>query len=471
MDTNSWRTDDILAATGGELLSGEKAHSFGGISIDSRNISKNDLFVAIKGKRHDGHQFIADVILKGVRGIVMDRRQADQQSKADRMQQDVCCIAVNDTIRAFGDMAAYHIKRFTCPVVAITGSNGKTTTREMVASVIGRKFKTLSTFGNLNNDIGMPLTIFRMNDSHEAAVLELGMNHSGEIRRLGQICQPDFGLITNIGPAHLEGLGTIEDVMAAKGELIENIKDDGTIVLNGDDTYSLRLGAATGRKILYFGKSINADIRAVDISKKGIGSVFTLELPRESVSIELVVPGQFMVENALAAASVGYLLGCSGEEIKTGLEAFTPIQGRMNFIRTKQGIFLLDDTYNANPGSMEAAIKTLASLKGEKKGVLVAGDMLELGKDVAFLHEKMGRIAAQSGVTKLYLTGEYADSVKKGARDQGMAETNIIKGKKDELLKSLIDFLEPGDWVLVKGSRGSGMEMVVQQLEMADETA
>lgn len=468
MDTIAWTIDDILTATGGELLSGQRSSSFEGVSIDSRNISKSDLFVAIKGERHDGHRFIPDVLTIGVRGIIIERRLAGRQPIEQWQQKHITCIGVDDTIRALGDMAAYHRRRFNFSVTAITGSNGKTTTKEMAAAVVGQKLNALSTFGNLNNEIGVPLTLFRLTRSHEAAILELGMNHPGEIRHLGQICQPEFGLITNIGTAHLEGLGTIEDVMAAKAELLENIKEDGTIVLNGDDTHSLRLGGATDLKVLYFGRSMDADIRASNIRIKGIGSAFTLELPKESILIELSVPGQFMVLNALAAAAIGHLFGCSGQEIKTGLELFSPVKGRMDLKQTQQGFFLIDDTYNANPDSMEAAIQTLVSLKGQKKRVLVAGDMLELGADAELLHEKIGRIAAKSGITRLYLTGDYVSSVEKGAKSQGMPDADIIKGNKDDLVKALNGFLGHGDCALVKGSRGAGMEEIVRQLEASD---
>ncbi len=470
METVVWTIDEIIKATGGELLAAKSFHGFTGISIDSRNISDNELFVAVKGQNHDGHGFVQDVIKKGVRGIVVDREKFSPMIEA-RGISDVYCILVDDTIRALGDLAAFHRQRFSIPIICITGSNGKTTTKEMTASILGQKFKTLKTLGNLNNEFGVPLTIFRMNHSHGAAVLELGMNHPGEIRRLSEICRPDLGIITNIGPAHLEGLGSIENVMSAKGELIENIKQDGVIILNGDDTCSLRLGGTARRKVSYFGRSIYADIRAIDIVKQQKQTVFTLELPNEKISVTINAPGQFMVLNALAASAVGYLSGLNASEIKSGIEAFTPVKGRMNVKESRLGFFIIDDSYNANPGSMEAAIKTLVSLKGREKGALVAGDMLELGKDAQRLHENIGQFAAGSGVNRLFLTGDYAPSVKKGAQSQGMTDQDIIIGDKSELVKSLVKFLAPKDWVLVKGSRGAGMEEIVKQLEAADETA
>jgi UDP-N-acetylmuramoyl-tripeptide--D-alanyl-D-alanine ligase len=468
MDTISWTIDDILEATKGELAAGEASAHFENISIDSRNITQKDLFVAVKGKSHDGHLFIDDVLAKGVRGIVLDRKKFSQEftrTNKDRILNDTCWFLVEDTIRALGDLAAFHRQRFSIPVVCITGSNGKTTTKEMTAQVLGQKFNTLKTSGNLNNEFGVPLTIFQMSHSHEAAVIELGMNHPGEILRLSEICRPDIGVITNIASAHLEGLGSIENVMSAKGELIENIKSDGAIVLNGDDTYSLRLGSNASRRVTFFGQSIYADIRAIDISKKEAATVFTLELPNENISVTIKAPGQFMVLNALAAAAVGYLSGLGADEIKAGIEAFTPVKGRMEVKESRLGFHIIDDSYNANPGSMEAAIKALVSLKGGNKGVLVAGDMLELGKDARRLHENIGQFAVQAGVDGFFLTGEYADDLKKGAQSQGMADQDITIGDKTELMKALVECIGPDDWVLVKGSRGARMEEIVRQLE------
>ncbi|MDO9262427.1 MAG: UDP-N-acetylmuramoyl-tripeptide--D-alanyl-D-alanine ligase [Desulfosalsimonadaceae bacterium] len=463
-----WTMDDMVSATGGEPVSGGTSASFEGVSIDSRNISPKDLFVAVRGARHDGHGFIPEVVASGVKGLVVDRRKVGSDEIASFIKQGVSCIAVADTVRALGDLAAFHRRRFHIPVVAITGSNGKTSTKEMTASVLGRKYHTLKTIGNLNNEFGVPLTLLRLDASHEAAVVEMGMNHPGEIRRLSEICQPDYGMITNIAPAHLEGLGTLEDVMAAKGELIENIKETGAVVLNGDDPCGLRLGASTHRRVVYFGQSKDADVRGIDIENKGFGTQFTLVLPDRSIKVEIPAPGRFMVSNALAAAAAGFLTGVSAEDIQAGIKAFAPVHGRMNVRKSRQGVFIIDDSYNANPGSMEAAIKTLVTLKGPQKGVLAAGDMRELGADSERLHEGIGRIAAQAGVDMLFLTGEYAAAVKKGANKQGMTDDRIVVGEKPDLVERLRGILGPGDWVLVKGSRSVGMETVAQMLEETD---
>lgn len=460
-----WAMADILAATGGESLTDVASRSFAGVSIDSRNIAAEDLFVAVKGATHDAHDFIPDVLAAGVRGLVVARKKAAAEDIGAWRKAGVFCVAVPDTVRALGDLAAFHRRRFQIPVVAVTGSNGKTSTKEMAAAVLGRKYRTLKTTGNLNNEFGVPLTLLRLDASHEAAVVEMGMNHPGEIRRLSEICGPTIGIITNVAPAHLEGLGTLDAVMAAKGELLENINPEGAAVLNGDDPCTRRLGASARCRVMYFGLSEAAQVRASGVENQGIGTGFDLCLPGEVVRAMVPVPGRFMVSNALAAATVGHLTGISAQDIADGIRAFTPVHGRMDIRKSGRGFFIIDDSYNANPGSMEAAIRTLVSLKGDRKGVLAAGDMRELGPDAASLHEQIGRIAAEAGVDMLFLTGEFASAVKKGAIGQGMAETSVVVGEKPELAERLIKTLGPGDWVLVKGSRSVGMETLVRLLE------
>ncbi|MGD9333500.1 MAG: UDP-N-acetylmuramoyl-L-alanyl-D-glutamate--2,6-diaminopimelate ligase, partial [Desulfobacterales bacterium] len=459
-----WTTAEILEATEGDLLSGDLKHFFSGISIDSRGISVDELFVAIKGDTHDGHSFTGDVIEHGVSGLLIDKTKTHMLPGKESTENDIVCVTVNDTIRALGDLAAFNRKRSNSAVVAITGSNGKTSTRKMTAGVVSRRFSTLSTYGNLNNHIGLPLTLLNLNLDHRWAVLELGMNNPGEIKRLGEICSPDIGVITNIGPAHLEGLGSLDAVMRAKGELLEKIKPDGTAVLNADDPRLLQLAQFTSRKILFFGSSKNARIRALSVKGTETGLSFVLALPEENITVDLKTPAVFMISNALAAAAVGYLLGLTAGEIKDGLEDFKPVTGRMNILKTGRGITIIDDTYNANPDSMKAAINTLRSLKGNNTGILVAGDMLELGEHAESMHRDIGRIAAGSDIAKLYITGEFGRTVAAGAMDNDMNTRNIFTGTKEEILKEIKDCLGPGNWVLVKGSRGMAMETIVQSL-------
>jgi murE/murF fusion protein len=460
----AWNTAEILEATGGNLLSGDLKHFFSGVSIDSRNISVDELFVAIKGDTHDGHNFIGDVVETGVSGLLIDKANTHMLPGKESIKNGMVCITVSTTIRALGDLAAFHRKRSNASVVSITGSNGKTSTRKMTAGVVSKRFSTLSTSGNLNNHIGLPLTLLNLNPSHRWAVLELGMNSPGEIKRLAQICSPDIGVITNIGPAHLEGLGSLDAVMKAKGELLEEIKPDGTAVLNADDPRLMQLAENTSRNVLFFGRSKNARISAQSVKETGAGLSFTLVLPEESITVELKTPAAFMISNALAAAAVGYVLGLTAGEIKDGLEDFKPVKGRMNILKTGKGITIIDDTYNANPDSMKAAINTLRSLKGNHMGILVAGDMLELGDYAESMHRNIGRIAAGSNIAKLYVTGQFSETVASGAMDEDMNPRDIFTGTKEDILKRIKDRLDPGDWVLVKGSRGMAMETIVQGL-------
>jgi UDP-N-acetylmuramoyl-tripeptide--D-alanyl-D-alanine ligase len=460
----SWTTSEILEATNGDLLCGEMAHAFADVSIDSRQISGDDLFVAIIGNTHDGHRFVSDVIKSGISGVMINRSRADRQPLDKWKQQGLVCVAVDDTIKSLGDLAAFHRRRSNIQVIAITGSNGKTTTKDMTAAVVARRFTTLSTHGNFNNEIGLPLTLFKLEPKHQWAVLELGTNGPGEIKRLAEICQPDIGVITNIGPAHLEGLGSLEGVMKEKGELLKKIRPNGKAVLNADDPSVVQLRENTANDVLYFGLSEDALIRALSIQEKKDGVSFDLRLPPVTVSVDLKVPGDFMVSNALAASAVGSLLGLSAKEIKAGLEDFKSSRGRMNVINTKKGVHIIDDSYNANPVSMEAAMITLKSMKGDKRGILVAGDMFELGDHAEAMHQKIGSAAARSKINKLYVTGKYAATVAKGAQDEAMDPRDIFAGTKETIFKDMIQRLQSGDWVLVKGSRGMGMEKIVYWL-------
>lgn len=476
-DTTSipWTTEDILTATGGEVLrvgTGERrvvsgngsVRSFGSVFIDSRDIPENGLFVAIKGQLHDGHAFIGQLMAAGVRGFVIGRKTAGDVVNTLDATRDVLVIVVEDTVRALGDLAAYHRRRAGIPVVAVTGSNGKTSTREMTAAIFRQKFNTLSTAGNFNNEIGLPLTLLRLNRDHQAAVVEMGMNHPGEIRRLSKIGKPDAGVITNIGSAHLEGLGSLEAIMRAKAEIMDGMPDDAPLITNGDDPFCLRLAASAARPVVFFGTAETAHVRAVAVASSGIGSRFTLRLPEERIDIELKVPGAFMVANALAAAAAGHVMGATLQQIKAGLESFAPVKGRMNLVETHWGGTLIDDTYNANPDSMAAAIQTLVSLKGENRALLVSGDMMELGENAPAYHEEIGRLSAELGIAKIFATGQYAKDLARGAISAGMPDETIITGEKKELMAELAGCLRSGDWVLVKGSRGMGMETVVQFL-------
>ncbi len=460
-----WTAAEIIEATRGELLCGDLRRPFSGISIDSRNISAGQAFVAITGDVHDGHSFTPNIVEQGVRGLVISRHKTEQMPITAWNKNNVACIAVEDTTRALGDIAAFNRLRSQASVVAITGSNGKTTTRRMTTAILDRQYDTLTAVGNFNNEIGLPLTLLGLSTGHQWAVLELGTNNPGEIARLAEICSPDIGVLTNIGPAHLEGLGSIEGVMQEKGDLLKGLGPGGKAILNADDPRVIRLASSTKAEVILYGLSREATIRAEDVNESKDTISFTLIFAGESTSVHLNSPGRFMVSNALAAAAVGHQIGLSCETVKTGIEAFKPVSGRMNIKHISGGISFIDDTYNANPESMKAAFATLKTMRTGARGVVVIGDMLELGRQAPSLHRKVGGRAARSGISRLYAYGEFAAEVTTGAHDEGMQPTDTFEGNHDEIVEDLKDWLQPGDWLLVKGSRGTAMEKVVRKLQ------
>ncbi len=460
-----WTTREILDATAGELLCGDQRRSFAGVSIDSRDIAAGDVFVAIIGERHDGHRFASAVVDQGIRGLVVGQSKVEQLPVASWKAKDVVCVAVKDTTRALGDLAAFHRRRAPASVVAITGSNGKTTTRRLTAGVVARRYQTLSTTANFNNDIGLPLTLLGLTPDHQWAVVEIGTNNPGEIARLTEICTPDIGVITNIGPAHLEGLGSLDGVMREKGDLIKGLGPKGRAVLNADDPRVLQLAQATRREVLLYGLSPDAAVRAEGIIEGTQASTFTLQFGPENIPVRLNSPGRFMISNALAAAAVGYLLGISLQAVKEGLEAFRPAAGRMGIVELPTGVHIIDDTYNANPDSMKAALSALASADVRGRRIFVAGDMLELGVQAPQLHREVGALAARLGLNRLYATGKHATAMAEAARREGLPAADTITGSHEEIIADLKGCLQPDDWVLVKGSRGMAMEKVVQGLE------
>jgi UDP-N-acetylmuramoyl-tripeptide--D-alanyl-D-alanine ligase len=460
----SWTTRDILQATGGDLLSGALDATFTQVVIDSRKIAAEQMFVAIRGENHDGHAFIDEVVARGARGVVVqtERLGTDQRERLQRGH--VLAVGVDDTTRALGALAAYHRRRMPARILALTGSNGKTTTRAMTASIFSRCFETLATRGNLNNEIGVPLTLLRLTSRHEIGVIEMGMNHPGEIDRLGRIAAPDFGLITNVAPAHLEGLLTVEGVRDAKGELMDHVAPDGRAILNADDPLVRDLATRSRAAVVFYGQDREAQVRAEDIRPGLEGTDFRLILPHASATVRLRIPGVFMVVNALAAAAAADVLGVAMADIQAGLSAVPAVAGRMQIQRLADGITIINDCYNANPASAAAAIATLTALKGKARGILVMGDMLELGRAAANLHRQTGERAGAAELALLYAHGPHAEEVAAGARAAGMAADRIKTGSVPAICNDLTARLQTGDWILVKGSRGMRMERVVEAL-------
>ena len=459
-----WKTADILDATGGDLVTGSGDGMFSGISIDSRSIAPGELFVAIVGEVHDGHTFANSVVKKGVRGVLVEKGQAEGLMLEDPAAQGTVVVTVADTTRALGALAAFNRCRTPLTVIALTGSNGKTSTRTMLTHIVGRKYETLATMGNFNNEIGLPLTLLRLEKTHTLAVLELGMNRPGEIRRLAEICRPDIGIITNVAPAHLEGLGSIEGILRAKGELLEGLNANGRTILNADDPHVASLAENASGEVLLFGLSDQAVVRASHVREQGHQLSFHLEVPGETIEVTLNTPGRFMISNALAAAAAGYLMEVPLPEIKAGLECFQPISGRMRILKLANGMCLIDDTYNANPSSVKAALDTLKQMGKQHSRVVVLGDMLELGNQSAALHCDIGQHAALGNPDRLYLTGDFAHDIAQGAQNTGMDAKRIVVGSVQDICADLIARADSRDTILVKGSRGMRMERVVKEL-------
>lgn len=425
------------------ILHGED-RQFDGVSIDSRSISDGELFFALQGPNFDGHDFIGNAKAQGAAGAVVSNVVAE----------DIAQIAVDDVQQALGRLGATWRASKSVRVVGVTGSNGKTTLKEMIAACLATKAPTLATIGNLNNEIGLPLTLTRINDDHEYAVIEMGANHAGEIAYLTDLTNPDVVVITNAGAAHLEGFGSVEGVAHAKGEILRNAKRPSIAVLNADDDYfDYWVSLAGDSRIVSFGFGESADVRAVEIVTASDGSQFGLRLPGALIDVSLPLPGMHNVRNACAAAAVASALNIGSEHIKSALEAIAPVAGRLWPCAGINGCTLFDDTYNANPLSVVAAADFLGSLPGESW--LVLGDMQELGEGAEELHREVGASIRTSGVDRLFAIGDLSrnsvDGFGDGARWYASLDTLIADVSKVSSSAS----------VLVKGSRSMRMERVV----------
>jgi len=452
----AFTVSEIVSAVGGTVTGVTDAQVLG-VSTDSRSVEPGELFVPLRGERFDGHQFIVGALARGVRVLLAEQGSYDLNT----LPAGISCITVTDTLQALGDLAALHRNRFSLPVVAITGSNGKTTTKEMLAAILRCTGEGLKTAGNLNNLIGLPRMVFQLSESHKWAVLEMGMSEPGEINRLAEIARPDVGVITNVAPAHLQSMGSVAAVASAKGELFLRLCQGSTAVFNADDQLVAELPTPPGVRRISFGLA-TADVRAEKIESLGrAGQSFDLTLPTGVVPVKMKVFGRHNVQNALAAAAVAHQLGLGPDEIRKGLESFTPVEKRFS-PEDINGILLIDDSYNANPASMRAALTTIADLKGAGRGIAVLGDMLEMGASSLTAHEEIGSLAARC-VERLYLLGEMAESVARGAVAGGLPAESIILAKSHAgIVADVSDAMRPGDCILVKGSRGMRMETVAE---------
>lgn len=465
-----YKVSDILEATSGLLLSGDQNVSFKAISTDSRTMEVGDIFLALKGRNYNGHDFAKATLKEGAYGLLIEKEY--WEGMKDDILPHIVVIAVSDTLEALGDIAAFWRKRHPIQVVAITGSNGKTTTKELISSILAKKYRVLKTPGNFNNLVGLPLTLFQLNQSHEIGVLEMGMNRFGEIKRLTEIAQPDIGVITNIQMAHVAKLGNIEGIMAAKGELFEGMDERGIAIINSDDDRVSNLGTTFKGKKITFGLRAQSDISASKIENLGVGGIaFTLYILGKNLRIDLRSPGIYNLYNALAAAAVAMALNMEMEVIKEGIEDFRPLSMRMEILEMPDGIKVINDSYNANPGSIAVALKTLIDLKNNGRGIVALGDMLELGDASNSAHYHIGRSIAQSKIDHLMVMGDYAEAVLKGAMEAGMNTHKLFKGRTHkEISLKLKETLKAGDWVLIKGSRNMHMETLIDELTENSQT-
>jgi len=460
------RLSEAARALTAELRGEDRA--FDAVGTDTRALSPQALFVALKGDRYDGHDFIAQAVQRRAAGALVQKSglRVEDRGMSDRLP----LLIVDDTRKSLGTLAAYWRNKFDMPLVALTGSNGKTTVKEMLASILREACSAqssivdpqscvLATRGNLNNDIGVPLTLLELNAGHHYAVIEMGMNHAGEIRTLARLAAPDVALINNAGTAHVEFLGSVEAVARAKGEIVEGLKPEGTAVINADDRHAgLWRELAGGRRVVDFGIERRAAVSAT-YQLRWLESEIVLKTPQGEARAVLKAPGLHNVRNALAAGAAAVALKVPAPAIAKGLARFSGTKGRLQKKAGAHGATLIDDTYNANPDSARAAIAVLAQAPGKR--LLVLGDMGELGPDAAEMHAEVGRCARESGIERLLTLGELSAHAARAFGPGARHYTRI-----EDLLAEIENALAPDVAVLIKGSRFMQMERIVQSCEL-----
>lgn len=438
---------EIAKAVGGVA---EGKATVSGVFTDSRSPIKNGLFIALSGDKFDGHDFVPSLENTGIAAVLLERDLSTSLPK----------ILVKDTRQALLDLAKYERLKYDIPMIGLTGSVGKTTTKEMIAMVLSTAFSTLKTEGNLNNDIGMPLTLLRLNESFEAAVIEMGMNHSGEISRLTSVCRPNIGVITKIGVNHIENLGSQENICKAKLEILDGMEDGSPLVVNGDDSF-LGNFESKNHPVFRFGIDSNRNdvyAREIELSENSIH--FTAFCQNEKASVSLPCAGKHNVYNALAALAVAHLMKIPLEKAAKALEDYSP-SGMRQKVFVKDGITWIEDCYNASPDSMEAALKVLSAYHGGRK-IAILGDMLELGGFAEALHRRVGKAVAENQVSLLYTYGPLSEYI---ADEAKRLHVEVESFREPEALADAVrPLLKTGDVVLVKGSRGMKMEKIIKKI-------
>lgn len=426
-----------------------------GITTDSRKIKKGDLFIAIKGERFDGHGFAEAAVKSGAAAVLSQ----------EKLNLEIPYILVEDTLKALHKLAKYYKSKFNIPFIAITGSSGKTTTKDMAASVLAEKYKVLKTEGNFNNALGLPLTLLNLEQSHQICVLEMGMNSLGEIEVLADIARPETGIISNVGTAHIEKLKSRENILKAKMELFTYFNEANTAIVNGDNDMLSQI-AHKPYKIIRYGLEAGNDCRAINIVEKGEEGIdFQVLYQGKTENYFVPMPGIHNVYNALSAICLGKLYGLNSKEICSGLENFKPSKMRMEIFIGKHNIKVINDVYNANPDSTVAAISALNSMEAAGRKVCILGDMFELGDFAKEGHEKVGGFAAESHIDVVAAVGQMASSIINGAsKSKGKGIELYSFSTNQEVIDNLKNIIKPNDTILIKGSRGMHMENIVESL-------
>jgi UDP-N-acetylmuramoyl-tripeptide--D-alanyl-D-alanine ligase len=438
----------------GDLSLGGDDISISRISTDSRTLQSGDLFVALRGENFDGHRFVAVAKEHGAIGAIVEH------SWAGEVSSDFSLLRVRDTLVAYQKIAAGYRRQLPLKVIAITGSNGKTTTKDFAAAALGHRFRVTKTEGNLNNHIGLPKTILSATAKDEIAVWEIGMNHPGEIAALAKIAAPDVGIITNIGVAHIEFMGSRDAIAQEKGALAEAIGPQGTLILNADDPFSERIAKRTRAKTIFAGTK-NGTVCATDLRQNASGAEFTILEGAHRCRAQLPVPGLHMIQNALLAVAAGRVFGLSIEECAAGLASAPLTKARLQ-IKTIRGVQFIDDSYNANPESMRAALATLAELETEGRRIAVLGEMAELGTESERGHREVGEAAANLKIDELIAIGETASAIADAAQKAGLEKSRTVASA-DEAAEILAEETSPNDLVLIKGSRAARTERVIEE--------
>jgi UDP-N-acetylmuramoyl-tripeptide--D-alanyl-D-alanine ligase len=456
---------ELAEVTGGRVLSGPDTGFVTGIAVDSREVVAGFGFVAFPGENADGHAFVADAVARGARAVVVTTEdEAVVRTVEETRHGDVAVVHVDDALTAVQALASWHRGRLNCPVVAITGSSGKTTTKDLVRSVLARKFDVTATEGNRNNELGVPLTLLAAGPACGVVVVEMAMRGTGQIAALCAIARPTVGIVTNVGQTHIELLGSEAAIAGAKGELVEAVPETGRVFLNGDDAWSRNLAERSVAAVTYYGMGDTVDVRAADlvVDEEGRPS-FTLETAQGSVPVSVAIPGRHNAYNGAAAAAVGLYLGLSFSEVAEGLEEARTSGMRMEVFESAGGVTVVNDAYNANPTSMRAALRTLADMATEGRRVAVLGDMMELGSLTELAHFRLGEYVASLGLGGLVTIGEQAVRIGEGAKAEGMPPDAVHNFPDAEAAVAALDtYLSSGDVVLVKASRSMGLERIVE---------